>query len=176
MTVQSSMLELTQNPSNIELLDSEVDEHSETERRDADEPERWSAGTDLDAESLFSAEVAGEALLTRPEEEALARRIVRARKRVRAILRRARRLARTALADAGRGVVLPERDFREREAIAILRFAENALRTPAGTRAIGMDRRGLKSFITELRAALAAYRIERDRMVRANVRLVALLA
>src|SRR5262245_30101278 len=70
----------------------------------------------LDAESLFSADLANETLLNRSEEEALAKQIVRARKRVRAILRGARRLARGALADAGRGVVLPERDFREREA------------------------------------------------------------
>jgi len=156
------------------MLDREVDEHPE--RSESEEPERWSAGADLDAESLFSAEVAGEALLSRPEEEALARRIVRARKHVRAILRRARRLARAALADAGRGVVLPERDFREREALAILQFAERALRTPGSTRGTGMDRRTLKKFVNELQAALADYRIERDQMVRANVRLVALLA
>jgi RNA polymerase primary sigma factor len=168
------MLELTENPSTLEMLDSEVDEHSEPSN--AEESEHWATGADLDAESLFSAEVAGEALLTRPEEEALARRIVRARKHVRAILRRARRLARTALADAGRGVVLPERDFREREALTILQFAENALRTPGTTRATGMDRRALKKFVKELQAALANYRIERDQMVRANVRLVALLA
>ena len=170
------MLELTENPSKLELLDSEVAEHSESEQPEPEESERSYAGVELDAESLFSAEVAGEALLTRPEEEALARRIVRARKRVRALLRRARRLARAALANAGRGVVLPEQDFREREAIAILRFAENALRTPGGTRGTGMDRRGLKTFVKELRTALTAYRTERDRMVRANVRLVALLA
>src|SRR5215470_7182857 len=58
----------------------------------------------LDAESLFSAELANETLLNRNEEEALAKQIVCARKRVRAILRGARRLARAALADAGRGV------------------------------------------------------------------------
>ena len=89
----------------------------------------------LDAESLFSAELAEVGLLTRAEEEALAKRIVRARKSVRAVLRRARRLTRAALADAGRGVVSPERDFREREALAILHFAEQALHTPGGTRA-----------------------------------------
>jgi RNA polymerase primary sigma factor len=95
---------------------------------------------------------------------------------VRSILRRARRLARAALADAGRGVVLPERDFREREAVAILQFAEEALRTPAGVRATGMNKRALRAFIAELQSALEEYRAERDRMVRANVRLVAMLA
>ena len=130
----------------------------------------------LDAESLFSAELAEVGLLTRAEEEALAKRIVRARKSVRAVLRRARRLTRAALADAGRGVVSPERDFREREALAILHFAEQALHTPGGTRAAGLDRRALKTFVRALRAALDQYRIVRNQMVRANVRLVAMLA
>ena len=44
--------------------------------------------------------------------EALARRIATARKRIRAILRRARRLTHAALADAGRGVVVMLRDWR----------------------------------------------------------------
>jgi len=130
----------------------------------------------LDAEALFSAELAGMDLLTRPEEEALAKRIVHARQRVRAVLRRARRMSRAALADAGRGVVSPERDFREREALVILHFAEEALRTPAGVRATGLDRRALKAFVADLHDALAHYRVVRNQMVRANVRLVAMLA
>jgi RNA polymerase primary sigma factor len=156
----------------IEMTESTADLDDELDGADAlesDEPE-------LNAESLFSAEIANETLLARAEEEALAKRIVNARKRVRAILRRARRLARAALADAGRGVVLPEHDFREREAVAVLRFAQRALATPAGVRATGLDRRALKLFISELRDALSRYRVERDQMVRANVRLVAMLA
>lgn len=133
-------------------------------------------GAGLDAESLFSADLAGTALLTRTEEEALAQRIVRARKRVRGVLRRARGLARLALAGAGRGVIRPERDFREREALVILHFAAQALDSPAGVRATGMERLALRTFIADLRSALAEYRLVRDRMVRANVRLVALLA
>jgi RNA polymerase primary sigma factor len=39
-----------------------------------------------------------------------------------------------------------------------------------------MDRRSLKAFIRELHAALEEYRVVRDQMVRANVRLVAMLA
>src|SRR5262245_56274769 len=109
----------------LELQPTEVDTPSENSARD------------LAAESLFSAELATEALLTRADEEALAKQIVRARRRVRTILRQARRLARAALAGAGRGVVLPERDFREREAVTILQFAEAALRTPAGVRIAG---------------------------------------
>ena len=132
--------------------------------------------TSLDAETLFSAELSKQTLLTRADEATLAKRIVRARTRVRAVLRRARRLARAALADAGRGVVHPEHDFREREAVAILHFAEAALRTPTGVRATGLKRPALRAFIRELDAALAEYRTVRDEMVRANVRLVALLA
>jgi RNA polymerase sigma factor (sigma-70 family) len=131
---------------------------------------------DLNAESLFSAEIAGQALLSRADEEVLAKRIVRARKRVRAILRRSRRLAHAALVDAGRGVVLPEEDFREREAVAILQFARDALRTPAGVRATGMARRPLRAYVEELEGALEEYRSVRDQMVKANVRLVAMLA
>ena len=130
----------------------------------------------LDAESLFSVELGKQALLTRADEETLAKRIVRARTRVRAVLRRSRRLARAALADAGRGVVNPEHDFREREAVTILQFAEDALQRPADVRATGMNRKALRAFIRELGAALADYREVRDEMVRANVRLVALLA
>jgi len=148
----------------LELQPTEVDTPSENSARD------------LDAESLFSAEIATEALLTRADEEALAKQIVRARRRVRTILRQARRLARAALAGAGRGVVLPERDFREREAVTILQFAEAALRTPAGVRIAGMNKPTLRRFVAELRQALDEYRAVRDRMVRANVRLVALLA
>jgi RNA polymerase primary sigma factor len=140
------------------------------------ETETSDTSPDLDAESLFSAEIASETLLTRPDEEALAKQIVRARKRVRAILRKARRLGRAALAGAGRGVVLPERDFREREAVTILGYAETALQTPAGVRAAGMNKPTLRRFVKELRQALDEYRTVRDRMVRANVRLVALLA
>jgi RNA polymerase primary sigma factor len=133
-------------------------------------------GSGLDSESLFSAAIAEQALLSRADEEALAKRIVRARKRVRAILRRSRRLAHAALANAGRGVVVPEQDFREREAVTILQFAREALRTPAGVRATGMARRALQTYGEELEEALEEYRSVRDRMVEANVRLVAMLA
>lgn len=145
------------------------------ETRDS-ETETSDTSPDLDAESLFSAEIASETLLTRTDEEVLAKQIVRARKRVRAILRKARRLGRAALAGAGRGVVLPEHDFREREAVTILSYAETALQTPAGVRAAGMNKPTLRRFVKELRQALDEYRTVRDRMVRANVRLVALLA
>jgi RNA polymerase primary sigma factor len=162
-----------------------VDRESETMRQstaeimltelEADEAPAES-GSSLDAESLFSAELSAEELLSRPDEDALARRITRARARIRSVLRGARRLCRVALADAGRGVVLPERDFREREAVTILQFAEQALRTVARGGTAGMPRPRVRAFARELRAALADYRALRDQMVRANVRLVATLA
>jgi RNA polymerase primary sigma factor len=161
------------------MLDSEttIFEPLDLPSEESDEEENASRQPRAtDAESLFSTEIAGEGLLTRSEEEVLAKRITRARQRVRAILRRARRLTRAALADRGRGVVSPERDFREREAIAILHYARHAVRSPAAARLVGLDRRALNRFIAELTAALADYRVLRDQMVRANVRLVAMLA
>ncbi|MGH7787051.1 MAG: sigma-70 family RNA polymerase sigma factor [Candidatus Binatia bacterium] len=131
---------------------------------------------ELTSESMFSAEIAGEGLLNREQEAALAKRITGARGRIRTILKRARRLSRLALASGGRGVVSPERDFREREALIILRFAEAALGGTSTVRTCGLDRRALRTFVTDLRATLVDYRVVRDEMVRANVRLVALLA
>lgn len=134
------------------------------------------SSAELDAETLLAAELGDTALLTRAAEEALAQRIARTRSRVRAMLRRARPLTRAALADCGRGVVAPEKNFREREAVLILTYARRAARTgdvPSGTR---LTRRQLRAFASDLSAALADYRALRDQMVRANVRLVSALA
>src|SRR5262245_2261845 len=80
----------------------------------SDERNRSEAvGGELSAERLFSASVSKTKLLKRDEETQLAEEIVRARARVRRIIRRARKLTRAALADAGRGVVTPDADFRE---------------------------------------------------------------
>lgn len=134
------------------------------------------AGGRPDAERLFAAALGREALLSRAEEEVLARQITRARLRIRRLLRGARRLSRMALGAGGRGVVRPEQDFREREAVAILRHAEQALESRTPTATAGMTRPQLRAFVRELRAALDGYRALRDQMVRANVRLVATLA
>lgn len=143
------------------------------------EPEELREVAGMDAESLFSADVRQTTVLSRAEEETLARQIVAARKRVHRQLRAARRLSRAALADFGRGVVLPEQDFREREAIAILQFAEEQLRLPPRSKqaaTVGLGRRELRAFVRDLSAALADYRVVRDQMVQANVRLVMVLA
>jgi RNA polymerase primary sigma factor len=115
-------------------------------------------------------------VLTRVEEEALTRRIAKARARVRRVLHGARRLSRLALAQGGRGVITPEEDFREREAVTILRFADKALQQPRLARAAGMERGRLRKFIGDLDAALNEYRNVRDEMLRANLRLVNLFA
>jgi RNA polymerase primary sigma factor len=130
----------------------------------------------LDAESLFAADLSATALLTPAEENALARQIARARKRVRAILRRAKGLTRAALPEAGRGIVRPDEDFREREAVIILRFAQDLLRHRRPLPGRGMTRSKLRQFVDDLSGALAEYRAPRDKMIRANVRLVNVLA
>ena len=130
----------------------------------------------LDAETLFTTALAETTILTSAEERELTRKIARARKRVRTILRKARRLTRAALADSGRGVVAPAQDFRERETLAILAYAQRALHDTQLARALDCSRKELRAFIPELAAALNEYRVLRDAMVRANVRLVSVLA
>jgi RNA polymerase primary sigma factor len=143
----------------------------EPQDRDAG-PASWGP----DPEALFAADLSGTALLSAADEEALGQRIARARRRIRTILRQARRLSDAALASGGRGVVRPDVDFRERETVAVLRFAEAALRGRSSTQRTGMPRPRLRRFVTELRHALAEYRDLRDQMIRANVRLVNVLA
>ncbi|MBI3782569.1 MAG: sigma-70 family RNA polymerase sigma factor [Deltaproteobacteria bacterium] len=130
----------------------------------------------MDAETLFSADLATTSLLTRSEEEVLARRIVRARNRIRRTLRGARRLCQAALVDRGRGVISPDEDFREREALAILNFARMAMRNQRAGQASGLARPRLKQFVKQLTQELTEYREVRDEMLRANLRLVNVFA
>jgi RNA polymerase sigma factor (sigma-70 family) len=152
-----------------EVVEADIDD---VPAEDAEEtrPPQW------DAEALFAVDLSSTNVLTRTEEEVLTRKIARARHRVRAILRKARRLTRAALADGGRGVVAPEQDFRERETLAILNHARRAVQDARLARALGYRRQELRAFVAELSAALAEYRTLRDEMVRANVRLVSVLA
>ncbi len=152
-----------------EVVEANVDEVPAEDAGKTSAPQR-------DAEDLLAAELAGTNVLTRTEEAELTRKIARARRRVRAILRKARRVTRAALADAGRGVVAPEHDFRERETLAILNHARRAAQNTQSARALGYRRQELRAFITELSAALTEYRGLRNEMVRANVRLVSVLA
>jgi len=147
--------------------DGEAAADSETEESDT---------SGLDAEALFSAALAQTGVLTRDEEIALARQIVAARTRVHRFLKRARRVTTAALAAQRRGIVLPEQDFREREAVMILEFARAAARMRRVPKELVMDRPALKAFVGGLAAALEAYRELRDEMVRSNVRLVTVIA
>jgi RNA polymerase primary sigma factor len=169
---------LTERPISNEDSDAGLPEvvlEADIDQVPTDAAEKTSA-PQRNAEACFAADLSGTKVLTRMEEEVLARKIVRARRRVRAMLRKARRLTRAALADGGRGVVAPERDFRERETLAILNHARHAAQDARLARALGYRRQELHTFIAELSAALAEYRTLRDQMVRANVRLVSVLA
>lgn len=138
--------------------------------------ESTGAGSDLDAEALFSDDLRLTSVLDRREEEQLARRIVRARNRVRRIARKAGPVWRAALAGFGRGLLTPEEGFREIEISAILSYARMAAARKGRRDETGMTREQLRDFASELSAALTDYRELRDRMVVANLRLVILFA
>jgi RNA polymerase sigma factor (sigma-70 family) len=146
------------------------------ERPNADDDEERRRESVLDAERLFASSVAQTRVLTREQETALTQEIVRARNRVRRVLRQTRRLCRLALADVGRGVVPPEQDFRERETVMILNYGQELLSKPGTPRGTGLRRSELRAFVKALSAALDDYRELRDEMVRANIRLVTMLA
>jgi RNA polymerase nonessential primary-like sigma factor len=150
----------------------------EGESNEPEEPEQTKrlAAPEFDAETLFSTDVRLISTLSRREEDALARRIVRARNAIRRILKGAQSLNRAALANFGRGLLAPEDGFREVEVVAILSYAESALNRPGSEARTGMTCAELRGFVTGLSAALATYRALRDQMVVANLRLVILFA
>jgi len=127
----------------------------------------------FDSGTKFFADVARVDLLTREEEESLAQEIADRRTRILKLLRGRRRLVTEALQGAGRGVVHPDEDFREREALIVLNHARRVLR------AMRRGQRGRKTvsiFVSALGHELGRYRTVRDRMMTANVRLVMTLA
>jgi hypothetical protein len=88
-----------------------LDDGAELPPTEGDEETVEVRPTEPRAESLFSADLGATMLLTCSQAEVLAREIARARKHVRAILRRAPLLTRTVLSDrGGRKAILPERD------------------------------------------------------------------
>lgn len=136
---------------------------------DAAEEER--VATDLVA--AFVSDVSQVGLLSREEEADLSRKIARRRRRILRLLRRNRRLVEAALESAGRGMVHPDEDFREREAVLVLEYARRVLAEMPRNR---RGRKALRLFVEELEHALAEYRVFRDKMMTANVRLVMTLA
>ena len=84
---------------------------------------------DYDLPSQFFRNVGATAMLSRDDEQAIARGIVRSRNRIRRLLRRFPRLTAAALPLHGRSVVHPADDFRERETVVVLDFARQQLRS-----------------------------------------------
>lgn len=154
------------------VVDVDDEEDTAAEEPEAGANESWS-DTSRDLVAAFFAEVSQVDLLTREEEERLGGEIARRRARVLRVLRGRKRLVTEALEDVGRGVVHPDEDFREREALTVLTFAQRKLRA---MRRNERGRKVLGTFITDLERELAGYRELRDRMMTANVRLVMTLA
>jgi len=130
----------------------------------------------IDVERLFAADVGQTALLSREEEDRLARQIARARRKVRRVLRSFSRVTKAALADITRGLVDPEEDFREREAVVVLQYAQRLLEDARLRRSLKIAKPRLVRFVRDLEESLRVYRGVRDQMFRANVRLVAMFA
>jgi len=122
--------------------------------------------------AFFSDVASGTERLDRDDEQALAGEVVARRDAIVRLLQRQRRLVRAALSGAGRGVIHPEEDFREREALLVLQEAGEQVRSSPSEDA----RRRLETFVRKLKRALAEYRAVRDRMVTANIRLVIVVA
>ena len=127
---------------------------------------------DYDLPSQFFRNVGATAMLSREDEQAIARGIVRARNRIRRILRRFPRLTAAALPLHGRSVVHPADDFRERETVLVLDFARQQLRSRRRTELRFGTRMRLREFVVALERELKEYRKLRDRMIEANLRLV----
>lgn len=154
------------------MLDSRTAEKTETRgRRRASD-----AGAELTADRLFSADLSATRVLRREEEAELATAISVARDDVRRILLEAPVLVAAALGPFGHRVVWPADDFREREAVIILRHSQSLLTEARVRDRAGMSKPDLRRWVASLRDALAEYRVLRDRMVSANVRLVNMLA
>jgi RNA polymerase sigma factor (sigma-70 family) len=144
---------------------------TETSPKDEDEAIRSTTG-EVDLTAVFFADVSATRRLTRDEETQLAHEIVARRNAVVRILRGQRRVVQAALKGVGRSLVHPEEDFREREALLVLHEAQRLTREAKSK----SERKRLARVGRDLEDALVAYRIVRDRMVTANIRLVALVA
>jgi RNA polymerase primary sigma factor len=143
------------------------------DRNDDEETNEGWRDVSADPTDRFFADVARVGLLSRQEEEELAFGIASRRERIRKLLQGRRRLVSEALSDLGRGLVHPDEDFREREAIAVLGHARKRLGT---MRSGERGRKTLGEFVLRLSRELGVYRGLRDEMMTANIRLVMALA
>ncbi|MFQ5667394.1 MAG: RNA polymerase sigma factor RpoD/SigA [Candidatus Binatia bacterium] len=135
-------------------------------------PARQESLREYDLPAQFFHRVGATTMLTREEELELARDLVRARNRIRRLLRRFPRLTAAALPSHGRNVVRPAHDFREHETVTILNFARRQLQSRRRTDLRFGTRLRLREFVKTLDRELKAYRKLRDRMIEANLRLV----
>jgi RNA polymerase primary sigma factor len=125
-----------------------------------------------DVSAAFFADVAATSRLDRDEETRLAREIAARRSQIMGLLHGQRRLVQAALSAAGRSLVHPDDDFREREALMVLHEAQVRARHAASPE----QRKRFDRFSRRLEVALAAYRGLRNQMITANIRLVAMVA
>ncbi len=146
-----------------------VDAFGDLGDEEAETPE---SPRDYEVPSHFFQGVGATAMLTRDEEQVIARAIVRSRNRMRRLLRRFPRLVSAALPSHGRSVIHPTDDFRERETVMVLDFARNLLRSRRRVDVRFGTRLRLKEFVHALQTDLDEYRRLRDRMIEANLRLV----
>lgn len=137
-----------------------------------EEPEESARVSDYDLPSHFFQDVGATVMLTWEEEQTIARGIVRARNRIRRLLRRFPRLIAAALPSHGRSVIHPTDDFRERETVMVLDFARQLLRSRRRADLRFGTRLRLREFVRALESDLQEYRKLRDRMIEANLRLV----
>ncbi len=131
---------------------------------------------DLDVLGRFYADLARTPLLDREAERELTTEISKARESVVRWLRRNPRIVNVTLTERGRGVIRPTEEFREREILLVADRARKLAHTPAHLRELKLDRERVAKFAKELDHRLGLYRTARDRMLQANLRLVAAIA
>ncbi|HEY8517524.1 MAG TPA: sigma-70 family RNA polymerase sigma factor [Candidatus Binatia bacterium] len=131
---------------------------------------------DLDVLGRFYADLAKTPLLDREAERALTTEISKARDAVVRWLRRNPRIVNVTLTERGRGVIRPTEEFREREILLVADRARRLARSPAKLRKLRLTRERVSKFARELDARLEVYRVARDAMLKANLRLVAAIA
>ncbi|GIW42788.1 MAG: hypothetical protein KatS3mg077_0070 [Candidatus Binatia bacterium] len=137
-----------------------------------EEVEAADRGFEHDLPGHFFHDVSNTQLLPPEEEQRIARDIVKARNKIRRLLRRFPRLVAAALPLHGRSVIHPSEDFRERETVMVLEFAKKQLRSRRKVDFPYGDRLKVKEMVAQLEKELAEYRKLRDRMIEANLRLV----
>jgi len=123
------------------------------------------AAAQLDLLHRFYRDAARFPVLDRKEEDCLAASIAERRTAICQLLRRHSALVNRALTGNRKGTVHPAQSFREREVLRILTYAR---RQP--------QLNGTPALVGQLERELDAYRVVRDQMLAANLRLVINLA